>query len=31
MPPIPRWDGLVWQGDTLYTNTYNGNHLIRIP
>jgi sugar lactone lactonase YvrE len=21
----------VWQGDTLYTNTYNGNHLIRIP
>jgi hypothetical protein len=24
-------DGLVWQGDTLYTNTYNGNHLIRIP
>jgi sugar lactone lactonase YvrE len=24
-------DGLVWQGETLYTNTYNGNHLIRIP
>lgn len=24
-------DGLVWQGNTLYTNTYNGNHLIRIP
>jgi hypothetical protein len=24
-------DGLVWQGDALYTNTYNGNHLIRIP
>jgi sugar lactone lactonase YvrE len=23
-------DGLVWQGDVLYTNTYNGNHLIRI-
>ena len=23
-------DGLVWQGDALYTNTYNGNHLIRI-
>ena len=27
----PSLDGLVWQGDTLYTNTYNGNHLIRIP
>lgn len=24
-------DGLVWQGEALYTNTYNGNHLIRIP
>jgi hypothetical protein len=24
-------DGLVWQGDALYSNTYNGNHLIRIP
>jgi len=23
-------DGLVWQGDVLYTNTYNGNHLIKI-
>jgi len=23
-------DGLVWQGDALYTNTYNGNNLIRI-
>ena len=23
-------DGLVWQGNQLYTNTYNGNHLIRI-
>lgn len=23
-------DGLVWQGDVLYTNTYNGNHVIRI-
>ena len=23
-------DGLVWQGDALFTNTYNGNHLIRI-
>jgi hypothetical protein len=23
-------DGLVWQGDALYTNTYNGNHLIRV-
>ena len=27
----PSLDGLVWQGDALYTNTYNGNHLIRIP
>jgi hypothetical protein len=27
----PSLDGLVWQGDVLYTNTYNGNHLIRIP
>jgi hypothetical protein len=27
----PSLDGLVWQGDTLYTNTYNGNHLIRVP
>ena len=24
-------DGLVWQGEALYTNTYNGNHLIRVP
>jgi hypothetical protein len=24
-------DGLVWLGNDLYTNTYNGNHLIRIP
>lgn len=27
----PSLDGLVWQGNALYTNTYNGNHLIRIP
>jgi hypothetical protein len=27
----PSLDGLVWQGDALYTNTYNGNHLIRVP
>jgi hypothetical protein len=27
----PSLDGLVWQGDALFTNTYNGNHLIRIP
>ncbi|HEY0266231.1 MAG TPA: hypothetical protein VGC16_05720 [Rhizomicrobium sp.] len=27
----PSLDGLVWQGDTLYTNTYNGNHLIAVP
>lgn len=27
----PSLDGLVWQGGALYTNTYNGNHLIRIP
>lgn len=26
----PSLDGLVWQGNVLYTNTYNGNHLIRI-
>ena len=26
----PSLDGSVWQGDALYTNTYNGNHLIRI-
>lgn len=26
----PSLDGLVWQGDALFTNTYNGNHLIRI-
>ena len=26
----PSLDGLVWQGNALYTNTYNGNHLIRI-
>lgn len=30
-PSDPSLDGLVWQGDALYTNTYNGNHLIRIP
>ncbi|HEY2009738.1 MAG TPA: hypothetical protein VGH23_12155 [Rhizomicrobium sp.] len=24
-------DGLVWQGNTLYTNTYNGNHVIAVP
>jgi hypothetical protein len=27
----PSLDGLVWQGNTLYTNTYNGNHLIAVP
>jgi hypothetical protein len=27
----PSLNGLVWQGDALFTNTYNGNHLIRIP
>jgi len=27
----PSLDGLVWKGDTLYTNTYNGNHLIAVP
>jgi len=27
----PSLDGLVWQGDTLYTNTYNGNHVIAVP
>jgi hypothetical protein len=26
----PSLDGLVWQGNVLYTNTYNGNALIRI-
>lgn len=26
----PSLDGLVWKGGVLYTNTYNGNHLIRI-
>jgi sugar lactone lactonase YvrE len=26
----PSLDGLVWQGDTLYTNTYNGNHVIAV-
>ncbi len=26
----PSLDGLVWQAGALYTNTYNGNHLIRI-
>src|SRR6201995_156230 len=26
----PSLDGIVWQGNALYTNTYNGNHLIRI-
>jgi hypothetical protein len=30
-PSDPSLDGLVWQGNNLYTNTYNGNHLIRIP
>lgn len=27
----PSLDGLVWQGNTLYTNTYNGNHIIAVP
>ncbi len=27
----PSLDGLVWKGDTLYTNTYNGNHVIAVP
>ena len=27
----PSLDGLVWKGNTLYTNTYNGNHLIAVP
>ena len=27
----PSLDGLVWQGNTLYTNTYNGNHVIAVP
>lgn len=27
----PSLDGLVWQGSTLYTNTYNGNHVIAVP
>ncbi len=27
----PSLDGLVWQGNTLYTNTYDGNHLIAVP
>jgi hypothetical protein len=26
----PSLDGLVWKNGALYTNTYNGNHLIRI-
>jgi sugar lactone lactonase YvrE len=26
----PSLDGLVWKSGVLYTNTYNGNHLIRI-
>jgi hypothetical protein len=30
-PSDPSLDGLVWQGNTLYTNTYNGNHLIAVP
>ena len=29
-PSDPSLDGVVWKGDALYTNTYNGNHLIRI-
>lgn len=27
----PFLDGSVWQENTLYTNTYNGNHLIAVP
>ncbi len=26
----PSLDGIVWQEGSLYTNTYNGNHLIRV-
>jgi hypothetical protein len=26
----PSLDGIVWQGNAVYTNTYNGNHLIRV-
>ena len=27
----PSLDGLVWKGNTLYTNTYSGNHVIAVP
>ncbi len=26
----PSLDGIVWQGNVVYTNTYNGNNIIRI-
>jgi hypothetical protein len=26
----PSLDGITWQGNAVFTNTYNGNHLIRI-
>lgn len=26
----PSLDGITWQGNAVYTNTYNGNHLIRV-
>lgn len=29
-PSDPSLDGLVWKAGDLYTNTYNGNHLIQI-
>ena len=29
-PSDPSVDGLVWKGDTLYFNTYNGNHLFAL-
>lgn len=29
-PADPSLDGIVWKGNILYTNTYNGNHLISV-
>ena len=29
-PSDPSLDGLVWKGNSLFTNTYRGNHLYRI-
>ena len=26
----PSLDGITWEGNAVYTNTYNGNHLIRV-